>query len=112
MAGVREPALVCPRGEGLGDPLADDHAAEWDVTGVDALGEGDEVGGDIPAVDGEPLAAAPEPGHHLIGDHHDAVLVAQRPHAGEVAVRGHEDPVGPDDRLQHDGGDRVARLRP
>ena len=35
------------------------------------------------------------------------MLVAQRSDTGEVAVGGDKDPVRPDDRLQHDGGDRV-----
>ena len=95
MTGVREPALVRLGGERLGDPLADDHATERDVAGVDTLGEGDEVGGDAPAIDGEPLAAPTEAGHHLVGDHHDAVLVAQRPDPGEVAVGGTRIPFVP-----------------
>ena len=70
---------------------ADDHAAERDVAGVDALGEADQVGRDAPAVDGEPLAAAAEPGHHLVGDHHDAVLRRTgrgRPAGSRRAARG------------------------
>jgi hypothetical protein len=49
-------------------------------------------------VDGEPLAAAPEPGHDLVGDPHDPVLVADLANPGEVAVRRNEDAVGADDR--------------
>jgi len=50
----------------------DDHSAERDVAGVDALGERDEIRGDVPMVDGEPLTAATEAGHDLVGDHDDA----------------------------------------
>ena len=89
---------------------ADDHAAERHVAGVDALGKGDEVGSDPPPVDGEPLTASTESGHHLVGDHHDAVLVAQLTDAGEVPVGRHENAVRADDGLQHDGGDRCPPL--
>jgi hypothetical protein len=61
-------------------------------------------------VDGEPLAATTEAGHHLVADHHDPVLVADRPHAGEVAVGRDEDAVRADDRLEHDRCDPVAAL--
>ena len=67
-------------------------------------------GVDAPAVDGEPLAATAEPGHHLVGDHHDAVVVAQLTDALEVAVGRHEDAVRADHGLQHDGGDVLAAL--
>ena len=78
--------------------LRDDHAAERHVAGVHALRERDEVGRDIPAIDREPLAAPAEAGHHLVGDHHDAELVADRADAREVAVGRHEDAVRADDR--------------
>src|SRR5438477_293865 len=87
-------------------PLALHAAAQRHVAGVHALGEADEVRGDTPVVDGEPLAAPAEPGHHLVADHDDAVAVAQRPHPRQVAVRGHEDAVRADDGLEDDGGDR------
>jgi hypothetical protein len=61
-------------------------------------------------LDGEPLAAPAEAGHHLIGDHHDAVPVAQVAHAGQVARRRHQDAVGAHHRLEHDGGHRVGAL--
>ena len=81
VARVGEPAGVRPLLERVGDGPADDHATERDVARVDALGEADEVGRDVPVVDREPLAAAAEAGHHLVADHHDAVPVAQLPHA-------------------------------
>ena len=112
VAGVREPAGVDALGERVGDRPADDHAAERDVARVDALGEADQVRRHAPAVDGEPLAAAAEPGHHLVGDHHDAVVVAQLADALQVAVRRDEDAVRADDGLEHDGGDRCGRPRP
>ena len=67
-------------------------------------------GVDVPALDREPFAAAPEAGHHLVGDEHDAVAVAEVTHALEVAGRRHEDAVGADDRLEDHRGDRVRTL--
>ena len=107
MAGIGEAARIGRARERSGDRSRDDHAAERHVTGVDALGERDEVGGDAPPVDREPLAAPAEAGHHLVGDHHDAVLVADRAHAREVTVGRDEDAVGADDRLEDDRRDVV-----
>ena len=110
MARVREAARVDAVVERRRDLVGDDHAAERDVARVHALGEADEVGRDVPALDREPLAAAPEAGHHLVGDEHDAVAVAEVTHALQVAGRRHEDAVGAHDRLEDDRRDRVRTL--
>ncbi len=110
MPGVGEPAGVGPVVEGRGDGVGDQHATERHVAGVHALGEGDQVRGDRPVVDGEPLPAAAEPAHHLVGDQQDAVLVADLPDALEVARRRHQDAVGADHRLEDDRGDRAWAL--
>ena len=89
--------------ERVGDALADDHATERQIARVHALGEADEVGGDVPVLDGEPLAATTESRHHLVGDEHDAVLVAHGAHALEVAGRRNQDAVRAHDALEHDG---------
>ena len=85
VAGVGEPAGVGAVGEGRGDRLAHRDPAERDVAGVDALGEGQQVGHDPVELAGEPAAGAAEAGHHLVGDQQDAVPVAQLAHPGEVA---------------------------
>lgn len=92
VAAVGEPAGVGTLGEGVEDAALDDHALERHVPAVDALGEADQVRGDVPVVDGEPLAAAAEAGHHLVGDEHDPVVVAQLVDAGEVPGRRDQDP--------------------
>jgi hypothetical protein len=110
VARVGEPAGDRGVGERVGDAPADDHAAERHVARVHALGEADEVGRDVPVLHGEPLAAPTEAGHHLVGDDHDAVAVADLTHAGEVAGRRHEDAVGAHHRLEDDGGHRLRPL--
>jgi hypothetical protein len=105
--GVGEAAGERPVVERVGDAPGDDHAAQRQVAAVHALGEADEVGRDVPAVDREPFAAAAEAGHHLVGDEHDAVLVAEVAHPGQVAGRRHEDAVGAHHRFQDDRGDGV-----
>ena len=52
----------------------------------------------------EPLSASAESGHHLVGDKHDAELVTDLAHAGQVTGRGHQYAVRTDDRLQQHGG--------
>ena len=110
MARVGEAAGEGAIAERVGDLSADDHAAQRQVAGVDALGEAHEVGLHAPLLEGEPLAAATEPGHHLVADHHDAVAIAPLADALEVPVRRHQDAVGADDRLDDDGGDGVPAL--
>ena len=41
------------------------------------------------------LPVRPEPGHHLVGDHDDAVAVAELPDSGQVAGRGTMMPAVP-----------------
>ena len=48
MARVGQPARVGTVGERLGDGVGDRHAAQRHVAGVHALGEGDQVGRDVP----------------------------------------------------------------
>ena len=110
VARVGEATLEDPGVEGLGDRIGDAHTTEGHVARVDPLGEGDQVGGDTPVVDGEPLTAAAEAGHDLVADHHDAELVAQRPNASEIAVGRNQDAVGADHRLEHDGRNPVGAL--
>ena len=110
MPGIGEPAGEDPLVERGCDGFLDDHATERDVTGVDALREGDQIGRHAPVIDREPLTAAGEAGHHLVGDHHNAELVADRTHALEVAGRWHQNAVRPDDRLEDDRGHRLRAL--
>jgi hypothetical protein len=59
-------------GERLVDFIADQHAAERHVPGVDAFREHQEVGGDAFVVDAEPGASAATADEHLVGDEDDA----------------------------------------
>ena len=79
--------------------------AERNVGRGDALGGDEDVGLDVPVVDGEPLAGAAPAGHHFVGDHEHAVTVADFAQAREVFGRRNEDAVGADDGLDDDGGD-------
>ena len=110
MAGVREATGVRAVLEGVGHPLTDDDAAEGDIATVHAFGEADEVGSDVPVVDGKPLSTAPKASHDLIRNEQDAVLVAELPHASQVAGRRHQNAVGAHHWLQDDGRDGARSL--
>src|SRR5699024_3681027 len=97
--------------EGLEDRIGDRHSAEWDVTGVHALGEGDKIRCHVPVVDGEPASGASEPGHHLVGDEDDPVAGRQLAHAYEVSGRRGVDPGGARNGLEDEGGDVVRALK-
>ena len=81
-----------------------------DVAAGQPLRHGDDVGDDLPMVDGKPLAGSTKPGHDLVADHQNAVAVAQLPHALQVSIRWDEDPVRPGDRLQDEAGDGTRPL--
>ena len=82
--------------------------AERDVARVDALGEADEVGDDVPAGRRRTTRRTAEAGHDLVADHDDAVPVAELAHPGEVAVGRDEDAVGAHHRLEDDRRRRCA----
>ncbi len=110
MPGVRQTARVGPLPEGLRDRPGDRHPAEWHIPGVHALGEGHQVRYDAEQVRREPLTGPPEPGHDLVQDEDDPVLVAYLTHPGQIARRRHHDPRRARDRLQDDRGDRRRPL--
>ncbi|CAB4974393.1 unannotated protein [freshwater metagenome] len=110
MTRVGEAAGEDPRVEGCGNSVADDDAADRDVAGVGALREDDEIGLDVPVLEREPSARAAEAGHRLVGDHDDAVLVAECSHALEVAGWGHEHSGRANDAFDEDGADGAGSL--
>src|SRR5215210_7299338 len=110
VAAVGEPAREVLVLHPVGDRLPDDHGAEGHIARVDALGDREDVGHDIPVVHAEPLAGAAEPGHHFVADEQDPVPVADLADRLQVAVRRDDDPVRPDDRLHDHGGDRLGPL--
>ena len=61
------------------------HGGERQPAG-DALGGGDQVGDDALVLAGEHRAGAGEPGLHLVGDEHDALLGGVRGKAGQEAL--------------------------
>ncbi len=86
-------------------------AAERQVRAVDALGKGDNVGDDRRGVaKAKELARAAKARHDLVAHEQDAVLVAQRAQALEVAFGRRQHAVGARHRLDKDGRDRVPAL--
>ena len=69
------------------------------------FGAGDHVGLDAVVLGGEPRAGAPEPGHDLVVDQQDVVLVEEGADLGPVVVRRHQQAVGAGDALGEHGGD-------
>ena len=67
-------------------------------------------GVDVEVLEREPAAGAAEAGHDLVEDEDDAVLVAQRADALEVAGRRDEDAGGAGHGLEQDRRDRRGAL--
>src|SRR2546427_12266207 len=80
MAVIGEPAIEDAVLEVLRDLRAYSNRAERDVTARQTLCHRDDVGHDIPMVDGKPLTGPAKSGHDLVANHQDAVPVAQIPH--------------------------------
>ena len=92
------------------DLLRHQHAAEGQIAGGDALGEGHEVGFHPPMTEGEPFAGAPEAGDDLVGDQQNAVAVADLPQTGEVSGGRDDDAAGTHDGFADDGGDGIGTV--
>ena len=110
MPRIGEPAGEGDRVEVRPDAVGDDDAAERHVARVDALREGDEVGGDVEVLEPPPGAQAAEADHDLVGDVDDAVAVAQFAHTRQVSGRRDEHAVCAHDRLDDDRPDRRGPL--
>eukprot|EP00906_Rhabdomonas_costata_P014850 RCo021303 len=90
--------------EVLRDFLAEQHATQRKVRGGQPLGTGDDIWDDAPVVHREPLARSPQPGHDLVADHNDAILITEFPNALQVSIWGNDDPIGARDGLQEHTG--------
>ena len=77
--------------------------AERDVGRGDAFRGNQNVGLQVPVVDGEPAAGAAPSGHHFVGNHEHAVAVADFAQTRKIFRRRNEYAVGADDRLEDDG---------
>ena len=90
-----------------GDGVAGDDGADRGVGGGEALRGEDHVRADVVEVGGEPRADAAEAGDHLVGDEQDAVAVADRADALEVAGGRRERAAGVLDGLHDHHRDRL-----
>ena len=91
MTGVGQPARIGAVGERRVDILADGDATEGHVARRHALGEGHQIRDDVKVLDGEPFSGPAETRHHLVGDEHDAVLIADCTDPGQVSGRRNHD---------------------
>lgn len=110
MTGVGQAAGEDDVVEAVGHRVAHNHAAGGHVTGVAALGEGDDVRRVVVVVECEPEAGAAEAGHDLVGDHQDAVLLGDLAHALEVVLGRNDDACGARHGFEQHGGDGVRAL--
>jgi len=76
--------------QALDDGAVHEHRADRLVARAQAFRHGDQVGRHAVLLDRVHRAGAAHPAHDFVGDEQDAVLVAQRPHAAEVAGRGRD----------------------
>ena len=89
----------------LRDVMAHADRAQREIAGSQSLGHAEQIGNNLPVIDGEPLAGAAEARHDFVGDHQDAVLVAELAHAFEISIGRNENAVGAGHRLEDEGGD-------
>ena len=88
------------------DGIRNNHSTGGNVARVDALGEANQVGHRAVGLEREPASGAPEAGHDLVEDQHDAIAITERTHAGQVPGRREEDAGRAGDRLQENGSNR------
>ena len=80
-------ATVEAREDALINRAAHDDGGAGDVTAGEGLGEGDDIGVEIPVLKAEPFSGATESGLNFIGDKEGAVFSAELLSGGEVNVR-------------------------
>ena len=93
------------------NPAARKHRAHRNDTVGDPLGGGDEIWRDAEIIGGKGRAETAEPGDHLIEDQQDAVLVAQRAQALQIALRRDQHAGRTGDRLDDDGGNGFSAVQ-
>src|SRR4029077_5989056 len=87
------------------------NSAERKITRGKSLSHANQVRNDLPMIDGKPLTRAAKARHHFVGDHQDAVFVAQVPHAFEISIRRNKNAVRSDHRLQNERGNRMRAFQ-
>src|SRR5260221_4368572 len=96
-------------GDGFVDWPRGEHRADRLVSGAEPLGDSDDVGRDVLALERPHRPAASHAAHHLVEDEEDAVAIADFAHAPEVAAyRGHAAKGCAGDGLGDEGDHLVA----
>mmetsp|Transcript_12063 Transcript_12063/g.34871 ORF Transcript_12063/g.34871 Transcript_12063/m.34871 type:complete len:303 (+) Transcript_12063:561-1469(+) len=99
------------RVEELLDVAPDSHHGHGHKRRSEPLCRGHNVGNNTLIVLVAPhLAGAPKADHDLVKDEENIILVAEGPDPLDVAWRVHEGAAGPNDGLQHDGGNGLGTL--
>ena len=111
MAVVGQTAPEHLLGEVIGDRPSHAERAELHVGAGQALRHGDHVGHDAGVINGEPLPCSAEPGHHLVGDQHDAVAITDVTQPLHVAIWRNQDSVCTDNWLNDNRRNGVWSLK-
>jgi hypothetical protein len=101
---VAKRQIAGPSPESVSHGGGDDDSAERQVPARHALREGDQVGGQSPALDPVPVAKAAEAADHGVGDHEDALRATQLMHRLQVARLRGEQTTRRDYRLEEERG--------
>ena len=83
---------------------AGDHGPQGHQAAAQRLGQGQDVGLDPVALDGEQRPGPPQAGLHLVGDEERAGLAAEPVGLGQIPRRRRDHPPFPLDRLDHERG--------
>src|ERR1700730_1986959 len=95
--------------ENFGDLRGHEHRAEWRVAAGNSLPYQNDVGRNVPVLDGERLAGTAHAAHDFVGDQQYAALAANFGDTRRVPL-GRDDRTerGADDRFEDKGGDRIG----
>src|ERR1700691_5912258 len=79
--------------------------SERDISRRNAFRGDENVGVDVPVVEGKPFAGAAPAGHDFVGDHEHAVTITDFAQTRKIFRRRHQHSIRSDDGLKDDGGD-------
>src|SRR5205809_1289884 len=96
--------------EMLSDVVTHSYPAKWQIAARQTLSHANQIGHNLPVVDREPFAGAPEASHHLVGNHQDAVFLTQLTHTLHISVGRNQNAVGSNYSFEDEGRDCVCTL--
>src|ERR1700677_2214518 len=95
----------------LRNVMAHSHRAQRKIARGQSLRHANEIRNNFPMIDGKPFSSSSEASHYFVGDHQDAVFLAQLAHAFEISIGRNQNAVRANHSFENECGDRLRALK-